>query len=313
VANRAKGDAEERARCLSCRRRALGPAPDHDQRRPDDGKQAGRAGYYRRPPWRATISVVVASAPPRSDADLVTAVRVGDTEAFSELYRAHAGAVRAVAANQLRDREAVADVVQDTFFRALRNLGSLQDPSRFRPWLLSIARNLATDQLRTRARTTVFDDAARYEVPDRGPGPVFLTELGELAEQVKGCVAGLSRRDATAIIMVTQLGFTPEQVASALGLSPGAAKVLVHRARRRMRHALVLQVMVRQPDLACPELQMLVKDDPLAAAKHVERCETCISRAASEVMAFEQGPTEAGSPQAPASIGPSAAPTPGEA
>jgi RNA polymerase sigma factor (sigma-70 family) len=256
---------------------------------------------------------VVAPAPPRSDAELVAAVRSGDTEAFSELYRAHAGAVRAVAASQINDREAVADVVQDTFFRALRNLASLQDPARFRPWLLSIARNLATDQLRARGKMPVFDEPATYEVPDSRPGPVFLTELSELAEQVKGCVAGLSTRDATAIVMVTQLGFTPEQVAGALGLTHGAAKVLLHRARRRMRHALVLQVMVGQPDLACPDLQLLVKEDPLAAAKHVETCETCISRAASEVMAFEQGPTEAGSPQAPASIGPTAAPTPGEA
>ena len=71
--------------------------------------------------------------------------------------------------------------------------------------------------------------------------------------------------------------------------------------------------MVRQPHLASPEMQLLVKDDPLAAAKHVETCETCISRPALGVMAFEQGPAEAGSPQAPASIGPSAAPTPGEA
>jgi RNA polymerase sigma factor (sigma-70 family) len=245
--------------------------------------------------------------------ELVAAVRSGDTEAFSELYRAHAGAVRAVAAGQVHDREAIADVVQDTFLRALRNLGSLQDPARFRPWLLSIARTLATDQLRARARAPVLDDSAPYEVPDSRPGPVFLTELGELAEQVRGCVAGLSSRDATAIVMATQLGFSPEQVAGALGLTPGAAKVLLHRARRRMRHALVLQVMVGQPDLACPELQLLIEQDPLAAAKHVETCETCISRAATEVMAFQLGPTEAGSPQAPASIGPPAAPTPGEA
>ncbi len=256
---------------------------------------------------------MVASAAPRSDAGLVEAVRSGDTEAFSELYRAHAGVVRAVAYSQVHDREAAADIVQDTFFRALRNLGSLQDPARFRPWLLSIARNLATDQLRTRGRVTILDDSATYELADPRPGPGSLTELTELAEQVKGCVAGLSTRDATAIVMVTQLGFTPEQVASALGLTPGAAKVLLHRARRRMRHALVLQVMVNQPDLACPELKQLVEEDPLAAARHVERCEMCISRAATEVMTFQQGPAEAGSPQAPDSTRPSAAPTPGEA
>ncbi len=70
---------------------------------------------------------------------------------------------------------------------------------------------------------------------------------------------------------------------------------------------------MRQPDLACPELKKLVEADPLAAVRHVETCEACISQAATEVMTFQQGPTEAESPQAPASIGPSATPTPGEA
>ena len=229
-----------------------------------------------------------APAPPRSDAELVEAVRSGDTQAFSDLYRAHAGAVRAVAASQVHDREAIADIVQDSFFRALRSLPSLQDPTRFRPWLLSIARHLATDYLRARGRVALVDDSTTYEMADSRPGPGSLAELHELAEQVQGCVAGLSSRDATAIVMVTQLGFTPEQVAEALGLTPGAAKVLLHRARRRMRHALVLQVMVRQPDLACPELQRLVEVDPLAASKHLETCAACISRAATEVMTFQQ-------------------------
>ncbi len=233
-----------------------------------------------------TISDVVA-APLTSDAELVAAVRSGDTQAFSELYRAHVGAVRAVAFSLVHDREASADVVQDTFVRALRSLGGLQNPSRFRPWLLQIARNLATDHLRARGRVTILDDSAALQLADVGPGPGSVAELRELAEQVQGCVSGLSSRDATAIAMVAQLGFTPEQVAGALGLTPGAAKVLLHRARRRMRHALVLQVMVRQPDLACPELRQLVDDDPLGAAKHVETCGTCISRAAKEVMTFE--------------------------
>jgi RNA polymerase sigma factor (sigma-70 family) len=291
----------------------LGASANDDQRGKQHEGHASGGNYYSRRAGRATISDVVAPAPPSSDAELVDAVRSGDTEAFSELYRAHAGAVRAVAASQLHDREAIADVVQDAFFRALRSLGSLEDPARFRPWLLSIARNLATDQLRARGKVIAADDSATYEVADPRPGPGSLAELGELAEQVRGCVAGLSTRDATAIVMVTQLGFSPEQVAGALGLSPGATKVVLHRARRRMRHALVLQVMVRQPDLACPDLQVLVDEDPLAAARHVETCEMCISRAATEVMTFQQDTTEAGSPQAPASIEPAAAPTPGEA
>jgi RNA polymerase sigma factor (sigma-70 family) len=250
---------------------------------------------------------VLGAALPRSDVDLVDAVRSGDAQAFSELYRAHAGAVRAVAASQLHDREAVADIVQDTFFRALRSLPSLQEPARFRPWLLSIARHLVTDQLRARAKAAVLDESATYQLADSRPGPGYFAELNELAEQVRGCVAGLSARDATAIAMFTQLGFTPEQVARSLGLKAGAAKVLLHRARRRMRHALVLQVLVRQPDLACPQLQALVRDDPVEAARHVETCETCIDRAANEVMTYELAETEEGPPQSHGS-GPQTAP-----
>ncbi|HXW78414.1 MAG TPA: RNA polymerase sigma factor [Acidimicrobiales bacterium] len=253
----------------------------------------------------ATISDVVA-APPRSDGQLVEAVRSGDTQAFSELYQAHVGAVRAVAFRLVHDREAIADVVQDTFFRALRNLGSLQDPARFKPWLMQIARNLATDQLRARGRVTMLDDSAALDLADTGPGPGSVAELRELAKQVQGCVAGLSNRDATAIAMVAQLGFTPEQVAGALGLTAGATKVLLHRARRRMRHALVLQVMVRQPELACPELRQLIDEDPLSAARHVETCETCIDRAADEVMTFELAATEVVPGPATVTPGPSA-------
>jgi RNA polymerase sigma-70 factor (ECF subfamily) len=201
-----------------------------------------------------------------------------------ELYRTHVGAVRAVAASHIRDREAVADVVQETFLRVLRNLSSLQDASRFRPWLLSIARHLATDHLRGRARLTSLEGSAAQDLPDRSPSPGSLAELRELTEQVRGCVAGLSRRDATAIALVTQLGFTPEQVARALGLTPGAAKVVVHRARRRLRHALVLKVVVGQPELACLELRRLVANDPLAASRHVESCKVCIAAAASELV-----------------------------
>jgi RNA polymerase sigma-70 factor (ECF subfamily) len=179
----------------------------------------------------------------------------------------------------------VADVVQDTFVRVLRSLPNLQDPTRFRPWVLSIARHLVTDHLRARSRLTVLEDSEAQDLPDRGPSPSSLAELRELTTQVQGCVAGLSRRDATAIALVTQLGFTPEQVAGALGLTPGAAKVLVHRARRRLRHALVLQVMVGQPDLACLALRRLISSDPLAAARHVETCTTCIAATATELNA----------------------------
>lgn len=222
----------------------------------------------------------------KTDPELVEAVRNGGATEFAELYRAHASAVKAIAASLVRDDpETVADVVQDTFLRALYSLRNLQDPSRLGAWLGAIARNLALDHLRQRRRVTALDASGVLDLADSSPGPANLAELSELARRVEGCVAGLSRRDATAIALVTHFGFGTEQVAAALGLSQGATKVLLHRARRRLRQALVLQVMARRPELACPELHRILAQEPAASARHVAHCDECISATASEVFA----------------------------
>ena len=215
----------------------------------------------------------------RSDAELVAAVRSGDAGAFADLYREHLGSVRRVAYHLVGDSDDTADAVQDTFARALQHLGDLREPDRFRPWLLAIARHCATDQLRARRRLTALDETHDELLAANGPGPESVAEVRELAAQVQGCVAGLSTRDAAALTMVTQLGFAPAQVAAALGVTPGAAKVIVHRARRRLRNALALQLMVERPGSACEEFQELRDDDPLAASKHIESCVTCLERA----------------------------------
>jgi RNA polymerase sigma-70 factor (ECF subfamily) len=220
----------------------------------------------------------------RSDAELVAAVRSGDARAFADLYREHVDAVRRVAYHLVGDSDATADAVQDTFASALQHLDDLREPERFRPWLLAIARHAATDQLRARKRVAALDHTHDDLLAATGPGPESVAEIRELADLVQGCVAGLSTRDAAAVTMVTQLGFTPAQVADALGVTQGAAKVIVHRARRRLRNALALQLMVEQPGLACEEFQKLLADDPLAASKHIGSCVTCLDRAGAEVI-----------------------------
>ncbi len=246
----------------------------------------------RRPVWseRPTIGGVrTRGLTPRTDAELVADVRAGRAEAFDELYRAHVGAVRAVAVSHVRDADTVADIIQDTFARALQHLDGLREPDRFRPWLLSIARHAAVDQLRAGKRVITLDDERAEAIVSNDPRPDVVTELNELAQQVKGCVSGLSRRDATAVALVTQLGFTPDEVGAALGVKSGAAKVIVHRARRRMRHALMLELMVEQPDLGCAEFVHLSETDPALASRHLETCEDCIDSARAEMVSSRRG------------------------
>jgi RNA polymerase sigma factor (sigma-70 family) len=227
----------------------------------------------------------------RSDGVLVAAVLGGDTGAFDDLYRAHVGAVRAVARSHVRDADTVSDIVQDTFARALQHLADLRDTERFRPWLLSIARHASVDQLRAGKREIALDIEQADAIESQGATPDDLAELHELADTVQGCVTGLSQRDATAVAMVTQLGFTPAQVASALGVTPGAAKVIVHRARRRLRSAMMLELLVAQPQLGCDEFQALRVSDPGAASRHLDDCEQCIASSRAELLPSHRGRT----------------------
>lgn len=210
------------------------------------------------------------------DARRVARLRAGDTAAFDELYRAHVHAVGAAVRDRVRDPESHADLVQETFVRAFERLDTLRDPAAFRPWVLSIARRVAVDGLRTSPRTFPVDADTIDLVGDDDPGPQDLAELAELAAQLRSGFARLSTRDATALSLTTRFGLSTEDLAAALGVSPGAAKVALHRARRRLRQALRLQALAYRCAGTCDELRRLYQAGELtAAATHVGGCAHC--------------------------------------
>lgn len=227
-----------------------------------------------------------------TEGDLVRLALAGDTAAFASLYRANVGAVNRVVRSGVSNAEAAADIVQDVFVKALERLASLREPDRFRPWLLSIARHAVVDRHRFAGRTptTSLDGDFADEPVDAGPSSDELAELSELASLVAGCVAGLSQRDAVAVSMVTHLGLGPPEVAVALGVSRETAKVIVHRARRRLRDALALELMVRRRGPGCPAFDALDPDDLVATARHVRSCPVCALLVEGEVQLYGSEP-----------------------
>lgn len=224
-----------------------------------------------------------------SDRELVEAVRAGDTSAFSMLYGRHVGAVRGEI-YRTSGGDALVDLVQDAFARALEALPSLRDTSLFRPWLLSIARRTAIDERRVRWREQPLEDRLAEGVTDRALQPEDIAELHELAGLVRGMVAGLSQRDAAAVRLVVDLGFSPDELGPALGVTPGAARVVLHRARRRLRDALVLELLVRRQIDGCPQFAPLREQgDLVEAARHVRRCPVCRDVAREEVVGHDLG------------------------
>ena len=180
------------------------------------------------------------------DAGLVALIHDGDVLAFADLYRAHAPAVAFAVRDHVRDPETVADLVQESFARALERLDSLREPQHFRAWVLQIARHAAIDEQRQRGRVQLANEDLALHVEESTAGPEDLAELRDLLHRVHGCIGGLSRRDATAVVLVAELGFSPDALGAALGISPGSAKVVIHRARRRLADALAQQELVRR-------------------------------------------------------------------
>lgn len=176
--------------------------------------------------------------------DLVERAVAGDQQAFAQLHGRYARLVTSVVRAEMR-RGATSteadDVVQEVFTLMWQRLDTLKDPSCLRPWLMQIARRSVIDHARKAARRPALDsnDEMTLDLTSDGqPGPDLMMEMGELADHLKGALAGLSRRDATAITLAAQFGFGPVEIGQALGISPNNAKVVLHRARTRLRAAI---------------------------------------------------------------------------
>ena len=188
--------------------------------------------------------------------------------------------------------EAATDVVQETFARALASLDKLREPDRFRSWILSIARHTAIDDRRSRSRLAPLGDETAGALASDDRGPEEVAELGELAALLQVCVGDLTPRDATALYLVTHLGLSPAEVGKSLGISPGAAKVAVHRARQRLRDALALRLMVRQRGVSCSQFSELHDGGQVVqAARHLRQCPICDRAVNTEVHLYDAGRT----------------------
>lgn len=169
----------------------------------------------------------------------VTAPAGDRLDAFELLYRATFPAVTGFFARRSRDPQTVADLTADTFLAAMTSYAS-SPPSvgSERPWLFAIARRVYAKHCERRARR---DDATRREASRR---VLDDDELAELAERIDAedrgrellaRLAGLAAIERQAIELVDLAGMTPAEAALTLGVSAGALRVRLFRARARLR------------------------------------------------------------------------------
>ncbi len=170
-----------------------------------------------------------------SEADLIVRARQGDEAAWETLVREHQQAIFRLAYLLLGDADDAEDVAQEAFIRAFHALARFDATRPVRPWLLSIAANLARNRRRSLGRyLQALTRAGRVE-----PEPVAM--LGERsAEQWEAqtlwqAVQRLSRSDQEIVYLRYFLDLSEAEVASALEVAPGTVKSRLHRAMSRLR------------------------------------------------------------------------------
>jgi len=149
------------------------------------------------------------------------------------LYRAHSADLHRFLLFLSGDPALADDLVAETFIR-LWNARTRVDLATVRGYLFTIARNLLLQERRRHRPTAALDVA----LADRGPGPETLAlARGELRATL-AALQTLPEIDRAALLMRADDGLSYEEIAAALGLSAGAARVKVHRARLRLAEAL---------------------------------------------------------------------------
>lgn len=143
-----------------------------------------------------------------------------------------------LARSMVRCPHAAEDVVQDAMLAALKSFGSFEGRSAAATWLHRIVVNTALMHLR-RARTRRelgLEDVAAPVAP-HADDPAVLAERDDACQRVHRCLAELSSMHRNVVELRDIKGLDTAAVANALGISENAAKIRLHRARRRLRAA----------------------------------------------------------------------------
>jgi RNA polymerase sigma-70 factor (ECF subfamily) len=171
---------------------------------------------------------------------LVAAAKGGDAGAYKELVRATYADAYTLAYRLTGNEEDAQDVVQEAYLRAYKGLKRFRGDAAFTTWMYRITANCASTHLARRAQhqheALVADDPVVDERPDFNPE----ARLGSAADRelLHAALASLPA-DMRAVVVLRDVYDLPhEAIAAELGITEGAAKVRLHRARKRLRERL---------------------------------------------------------------------------
>lgn len=177
---------------------------------------------------------------PADLADVVAAAREGDRGAFDEIVRRTYVDTYTLAVRLTATEEDARDVVQEAYLRAWKGIRRFRGDAQFSTWMYRITANTAAtvSSKRRRQRTVHIDDVADPVETEVALHPELATENNELMGRLSAALDELPPRLRALVVLKDVYGLSHEDIAEELGISVTAAKVRLHRGRKRMRDLL---------------------------------------------------------------------------
>jgi len=151
---------------------------------------------------------------------------------FTELFEATHRPLLAYAVRRVTDPADAADVVAEAFLVAWRRIDDVPDGADARPWMFGVARRVLANLHRGARRRLALAERLRAEVVEAVPAPT-----GGPSD-VERAMARLGDDDQELLRLVAWEELARDEIALALGISRGAVRVRLHRARRRLAEQL---------------------------------------------------------------------------
>ena len=183
---------------------------------------------------------------PDAEAKLLEGLRRGDEQAFEALVRDQSGRMLAVARRYLRTEDDARDAVQEAFLSAFRGIQKFEGGSRLSTWLHRIVVNACLMRLRTKRRKpeesiedmlpAVLEDGYLAEPAERWKeGVDDLMERSENRRVVRDAIESLPEGHRAILLLRDIEEKDTDETAELLGISKGAVKTRLHRARLALR------------------------------------------------------------------------------
>lgn len=172
--------------------------------------------------------------------ELIEGARDGDHRAFEELVKLTYNDAYTLAYRLTGDEEDARDVVQETYLRVHKGLKKFRGDAQFSTWLHRITANCANTFLGRRGRSRTDELPDDSVVVDLNPqsDPVHRADVGDLRNQLTDALRTLPPKLRAVVVLRDIYDLPHESIANELGITESAAKVRLHRARKRLREKL---------------------------------------------------------------------------